>query len=341
MCLKRKTWTEGIFCANFYWTLNGFPPCHRAWCGRCYTSSEAVKFHVRSLKVVEDTKELGRDKRDEVRIEKSWGRKKAKTKRDFLEGRDGDHLLVPFECDLCVFRKLRKTDPSPSSQSDILLMAVIRRANLDAFWSRTSDTVKANRRNVVKGLKLSSLMRLGGPYKQFQPFPNYDHCGYEVAAQMLLASRNPGRNAEDHLQFDSIRSLLTAYGNYSRASPQSSSLTLALSDQKGRYQRFATDATGSLWFKRFFQGCRYRMGQEWKPNKAFSTPLLLALLQTLENRIQEAEDDLELNRWIVMHSFAVVTYVLSLRGPEGFLVDLEGLNTFWNDRDEKKLVITL
>ena len=37
---------EGIFCAKFYWTLGGFPPCHSAWCGSCYTLEGQDHFHV-------------------------------------------------------------------------------------------------------------------------------------------------------------------------------------------------------------------------------------------------------------------------------------------------------
>ena len=95
------------------------------------------------------------DVRDEARIVKAWGRKKAKHKNEFLYARDGDHLLTPFECDLCIFRKLRKDNPNPKSQADILLMATIRRANLDAFWSRAADTVNAHRLRLLKGMRLS------------------------------------------------------------------------------------------------------------------------------------------------------------------------------------------
>jgi hypothetical protein len=55
-----------------------------------------------------------------------------------------------------------------------------------------------------------------------------------------------------------------------------------------------------------------------------SIPLLLATTQAIEERIQSAPTSRELNRWTVLHTFVVVTYVVSLRGPEGFLIDLEG-----------------
>ena len=83
------------------------------------------------------------------------------------------------------------------------------------------------------------------------------------------------------------------------------------------------------------------MGQQWSPNKAFSLPLLLALVNEIDKRVGVTDDAKEVNRWVVLHAFCVVTYVLSLRGPEGFLLDLDGLHTFWNEADKKKIIITL
>jgi hypothetical protein len=70
----------------------------------------------------------------------TWG-KKQRAPDDFLRGRDGDHTMVPSECDLCVFHKLRNRSPDPNSQPDKLLQACIRRIILDAFWSQATATV--------------------------------------------------------------------------------------------------------------------------------------------------------------------------------------------------------
>ena len=53
--------------------------------------------------------------------------------------------------------------------------------------------------------------------------------------------------------------------------------------------------------------------------------LLLAVLAEAEDRIEAAPSHEEEHRWIVFHSFMVATYVVSLRGLEGFLLDLDGL----------------
>lgn len=59
---------------------------------------------------------------------------------DFLCARPGDHLFCPFECDACAFFRLKRNLPDPKSRTDSLLQIYIRRANLDAFWSRRPST---------------------------------------------------------------------------------------------------------------------------------------------------------------------------------------------------------
>ena len=61
----------------------------------------------------------------------------------FRSGRDGDHLLTPFQCDTCWFRNLKGRDPTGLTK-DRLVLVHIRRANLDAFWAREPTTVVDN-----------------------------------------------------------------------------------------------------------------------------------------------------------------------------------------------------
>lgn len=70
----------------------------------------------------------------------------------FMHARRGDNLITPFQCDLCWFRNLQKRAPNPKSQSDSLLLAYIRRVNLDAFWSRSPKTVSGSLTGLKKNL---------------------------------------------------------------------------------------------------------------------------------------------------------------------------------------------
>jgi hypothetical protein len=269
-----------------------------------------------------------------------WGRK-AQKKDDYQMARNGDHFLVPFECDVCIFRKLKKYSPETQDPQDALLMACIRQVNLDAFWSRASDTVAGNRDKLRLGMRMSELVGLDGPYVQDGPLPSFDHCGYEVAVQMLLYSRRSGAKGRKNIQFDSVRKLRSCYSNQVRASSQSNRTTVSMGDTKGHYQRLSSDPCASFWFYRFIEGARIRMGQEWRPNQAMSINLLLATLESIEDRIDNAPSARELNRWIVFHAFVVVTYVLSLRGPEGFLLDLGELRRHWKSTENTHVLVAL
>jgi hypothetical protein len=176
------------------------------WCGECYISHPTILFHVKQREGF-DLK--GKTDVDQERVHRAWG-SKHRSPDEYLVGRDGDHLLVPFECDLCVFRKLRRHKPSSASEHDQLLLACIRGVALDAFWSRATSTLLANRDKVKQGLVLCKLVGLDGPYVHVGTMSTSDKFGYEVAIQTVLASRRPGKYAQDHTQWDSVRKYQTA-----------------------------------------------------------------------------------------------------------------------------------
>jgi hypothetical protein len=118
-------------------------------------------------------------------------------------------------------------------------------------------------------------------------------------------------------------------------------MSMALGDQKGQYKRFSTDPCSSFWFYRFIEGARIRMGQDWRPNKALSIDLFLATLESAKLKITEAVSIRDKNRWIVFHAYVVVCYTCSLRGCEGFLLDLAGLNRKFAAGGNKYVVIAL
>lgn len=295
------------------------------WCGKCYTSNENLEFFIKG-KAEYETEPEG----DRERLQAVWG-SRHQAISDFKHARDGDHLLVPFECDTCVYTKV-KGHPPPERvvlRVDELLLATIRRAILDSFWSRASTTVRANKNKVRLALELSATMGLDGPYEQGARMPAHDHCGYEVALQMLQASRRPGKHSSEYTQWDTIRQIRTAYSNFSKAATQENSSSLAFADDKGMAQRLVTDPCSSLWFSRFFAGCRRRMGQDWRPNKAVSTELIVAIVDKVQTRMMEGEGNPKVeNDWLTFGTFLVISYVLSLRGPEGLLLDLRGLISF-------------
>ena len=171
--------------------------------------------------------------------------------------------------------------------------------------------------------------------------PDYDYCGYELALQMVEASRKPGRYSKDYTQFDTIRKYRSSYASFNRVSPQGNRLVLAMVNHKGKLQRFVQDPTVTVWFQRFVEGCERRMGNVWKPNEAFNTTLLLTVIDYANERLEENISATENDRWLVFITYCVITYTLSLRGTEGFYLDLCGLIRFQDSGSERHFIIPL
>jgi hypothetical protein len=72
-----------------------------------------------------------------------------------------------------------------------------------------------------------------------------------------------------------------------------------------------------------------------------SIDLYLRVLADTELRIEGAASPREINRWTAFQTYAVVAYVLSLRGREGLILDLEGLHRHWGAGDGTYVIVTL
>ena len=127
MCARPIPFTRGIVCTNFSHPRGIWPPCEQAWCGKCFWAHEDDPFPVR-CPVDEEGTSLILDK----------------DKDRFMFGRAGDHLVTPFQCETCHFRNLLGRDIQLESCQDRLLVIAVRRATLDAFWSRECLTVQGN-----------------------------------------------------------------------------------------------------------------------------------------------------------------------------------------------------
>ena len=270
------------------------------------------------------------EEENEARLEPSWG-EKLRPIKDFTHARDGDHLLIPFECDFCIHLKLKGSLPDMSNPTDKLLMSAIRRMILDAFWSRESSTVKANVRKAKRMIQVANSVGLPGPFWVSTPPQPFDHCGYQVAIIILLLSREPGKHSSSYTQYDTVRSYRSTFSNFIRASSKNNNITQSIGDFNGNYQRIVEDECASLFFKRFMEGLRCRMGQVVKPNLALSIPLLLELLKRIQSRLSESDYDDEKHILSSILTYFSTSYTISLRGPDGFLLDLRGLNENWNN----------
>ena len=196
--------------------------------------------------------------------------------------------MASFECDVCIFSKLYQRLPNElgGSEQDDFAMACIRRIVLDAFWSRASSTVLGNKNLMRATMKITTglLGHLDGPYGNPGPLPDYDHCGYLVAIQMVASSIGKGRYSTSYKQWDTIRRVKSLYSNHYRTTAKSNWTTLSMMSTKGTGAQMVRD----FWFQRFTEGCRRCMGQDWRPDKAVSVEIMSVLLSIVEQRVMDA-----------------------------------------------------
>ena len=262
---------------------------------------------------------------DEGDIDGFW-KTKSPNPNDFEEARNGDNLICPFLCDLCIFHVVRHTEPNPLSHKDKVLLSHIRRINLDAFWSRSTSTVRGNARVVRRTLEDARGHGMNGPYPDPGPSPNYDICGYEIPVCMITDSLRSGRYSKSHKQWDTIRRIKSSVSNQEKTVfGDLYQRVVVLEDARGGVQRLFAGRAGSFWLGRFQQGCRLRMGQETRQNQALSTVLVKLVLNYCEEKHNEADSYLELARWVKAGALFAISYVLSLRGNEGIMLESESL----------------
>ena len=116
------------------------------------------------------------------------------------------------------------------------LLACIRRVNLDTLWSSAKNTLTSNRGVVEKGTLLSAQMGMKGPHLDPGPFPLHDHCGYEVALQVVLDLTGEGVYSKSYKQFNTIGRLHSAFANQARTYVKAIGRVLAMVDTKGNFQ---------------------------------------------------------------------------------------------------------
>eukprot|EP00980_Cylindrotheca_fusiformis_P026333 scaffold15880_cov158-Cylindrotheca_fusiformis.AAC.3 len=206
---------------------------------------------------------------------------------------------------------------------DDRLVKLIMRANLDVLWSRTRSTVKTNKGTVERSLVQLAEVGLQGPFYDPGPTPFRDFCGFETAVAVLMDSRKGGKYSASHKQWDSIRKVKSSVASFEKVSNKNplSQLTLVESE-RGFVRRFHYGQSSSLWYQRFAAGCKARMGQDVRPNQALKTELWVKVLEFCRERARAAGSIVEGDGWIMAGAYLAFTYVLSLRGPEGFMFEI-------------------
>ena len=226
-------------------------------------------------------------------------------------------------------------------------MQVIRRANLDLFWSRETRTVKGSFGYIKEIITNSTSLGRRVPLEPFSPWPVMDREGMGIAILMLEKSRKPGRNTKNYSQFDTCRKLRSAAANVAAASSDANTLRYSLKSEKAVLHLTQTP-TQSLFMEMFTKGMKARMPQISVRNKPLVGEVVASLLDRMEAEMVDQETDPDRRRDLIMAGgYIATTFGYSLRGNEGFWVDGDRLKKGLplgrdcTDSNERHVVISL
>eukprot|EP00956_Cyclotella_meneghiniana_P029333 scaffold70717_cov42-Cyclotella_meneghiniana.AAC.1 len=251
---------------------------------------------------------------------------------------------VPFECDLCHFRNMRKRNPDFSSHRDVYLLMMVRRANLDACWARASSTVAGNLSRAAKD-NLEARVRTGLDGAETLPVLGWpkleDRVGMAGAVQTLSASLREGKYA-GHLQPESVRRTRSWWNNAYNAGAGYLTDSIFTSGEKKVVE--TTSPLSGEWYTRFIRGVRLRTGEIRKQDLPFTSKIVLALDKICEIKWRWAGGNAERQDIEDLMCFVLMEFCGDLRGEEVTLLSLGGLLTFWEDSlnsDPQYIMLTL
>ncbi len=185
---------------------------------------------------------------------------KAKDADRFMVGRDGDHLITPFQCETCHFRNIQERDPVAGNRKDSYFLKHMRRFSLDAFWGRESSTVKSNLGLVRRAVKTEDSMGcVNRIIPAVGPFPLRDAFGMGAAVAVLDKSMDPGRY-EDQVQWATFRKMRSMLTNMSQAGIQGLGDAIGASDKNRTW--VSQGDTHKFFFVRFSTGIHRRVGED-------------------------------------------------------------------------------
>ena len=236
--------------------------------------------------------------------------------------------MLPFQCDLCHFRNINKRDPLESKAEDVRLLRCIRRANLDAMWSREPSTVAGNLRLAIRAVEIAKSLGIDDPFPSMGPFPIEDTLGMKEATILLMRSLDVGKYKET-VQFETMRKMRGVFANAHHASAEgyASSAVMAKDTRKLMVTECVTYGT---FFENFIRGCHKRMGDIAKPDRAIS-------LEVLHHMISQVDTDYNLAapanklKYALEGSFYLIAFCAALRGEEVTMVNLTGVIKHWHD----------
>jgi hypothetical protein len=248
-------------------------------------------------------------------------RRRQEDKEIYMKARGGDWLEAPFQCEHCWFFNLHQREPSIRSTLDQEELYLIKRVNLDMFWSRAKSTVDGHRSRIKRLLKEAFARGRPAPFELCPPWKIEDGQGMGIALLMLTQSLEPGRNDVAYTQFDTCRNNRSIASNIYAASSRVQEERNVLKSRKGETYHLHSDPMQSVLMERFVVGMQTRMPEAVKRNIPISGAAVAAILNNMTVELATNGTTEERRRELVMAgSYMCIAYGGSLRGCEALWV---------------------
>ena len=204
----------------------------------------------------------------------------------FMQARPGDHLCTSFQCPNCQSQNIRGQDLQPRHvMVDACFESLCIRAQLDAFWARSKDTVKGHVREARFMARYGDALGFT-PMPPLGPFRLGQHNGMTQCLLLEMRTMEPGRGGIT-VKFGTARCIRSTTTVLWECSPISGAdIVLSSGGVKGRYIATLCPSEGR-WYSLLTTGCSVRMGDIVSQDRAYTLEVVHAVIEMFEQEFQE------------------------------------------------------
>ena len=244
--------------------------------------------------------------------------------KEINSGVRGAHCSIPFQCETCWMRNLEGRNPGPGDKAYV---ATIRRATLDGMSGKARDTLLGHRRRTLELIRNAERINKTPSLQPRGPLPLSDPVGMGLAVDIVQKSLVAvGRN-EPVVQAETLRQLRATFSKNWDSSPEGIAETASFGKGTGRV-RPTSCPSQSEWYQDFWRGLEARMGFKSKANHPLSMAAMVEVIKYVKTDAAGAETAERSNYLWKFGAYLTVCTSASLRGYEGFYLELSGLRRY-------------
>ena len=115
-------------------------------------------------------------------------------------------MMTPFQCEFCHCQNVKGRDALENMSRDSYMLALLRRANLNAFWARQRSNLDRTLTELNRLRNMDIMFGMKSNIPPRRPFPTKDTFGAGLAVCMLQRSLDLGMNTVT-MQYNTTRKL--------------------------------------------------------------------------------------------------------------------------------------